>query len=164
MKRCIGCGELKQPSEFREDKRTRHGVSSYCLKCKPVYLDLDKKSQGHKRWYAENRDVIYTSIRDKVIAAVRAHQKANPNKVRTWHSNRRARIRGNGGTITEKEWKDLCDKYDNKCLCCERNDMPLTLDHVIPIDSGGPNVIANAQPLCGSCNSRKGTKTTDYRP
>lgn len=65
-------------------------------------------------------------------------------------------------TSTELEWLDLCNKYNNRCLCCgEKN--KLTVDHVIPISKGGMNTIDNIQPLCGSCNSKKNNKEIDYR-
>ena len=67
------------------------------------------------------------------------------------------------GFYTEKEWLDLCFKYENKCLCCKKI-KPLEADHVIPVSKGGTNWLYNIQPLCHSCNTSKGNRrTTDYR-
>jgi len=48
------------------------------------------------------------------------------------------------------------------CLCCGDSER-VTLDHVIPIHCGGLNEIENLQTLCKSCNSKKNTRTIDYR-
>lgn len=67
------------------------------------------------------------------------------------------------GTFTQEQWVLLLEQYGNKCLSCERDDVVLTQDHIIPLSQGGINEITNIQPLCGPCNSSKGTKTIDYR-
>lgn len=76
---------------------------------------------------------------------------------------RRARKRSASGTYTVAEWEELCAKYGNHCLACGRDDVPLTVDHVIPLSQGGANDISNLQPLCLSCNCSKNTRTIDYR-
>lgn len=48
------------------------------------------------------------------------------------------------------------------CGACGAN-KKLQIDHVIPVSVGGTSDIANLQLLCGSCNSKKGDKTIDYR-
>ena len=48
------------------------------------------------------------------------------------------------------------------CLKCGATES-LSLDHVIPLASGGDNGIDNLQTLCKSCNSAKGNTTKDYR-
>lgn len=63
---------------------------------------------------------------------------------------------------TKAEWQTLCTLYGNRCVACGRK-RPLTADHVIPFSAGGNDDISNIQPLCQSCNSKKGVKTTDYR-
>lgn len=68
----------------------------------------------------------------------------------------------NGGSHTQAEWAALCAAYGERCACCHRK-RPLTKDHVIPVSRGGSNDIGNLQPLCQSCNSRKGTRIIDYR-
>lgn len=70
-----------------------------------------------------------------------------------------------GGTYTTAEWHNLCKFYDFHCLMCNHQ-FPfekLTVDHIKPVSKGGTSFIFNVQPLCQSCNSRKGTKEIDYR-
>lgn len=66
------------------------------------------------------------------------------------------------GMFTRQEWLGLLDFYDHRCLACGVTDR-LSADHVIPLSRGGSNTIDNIQPLCKPCNSRKATKTIDYR-
>ena len=76
---------------------------------------------------------------------------------------RRKNVKSNGGDYSVQEWLDLCSRYGNKCLCCGRDDVALTVDHVVPLSKGGSNDIANIQPLCKSCNSKKRVSVIDYR-
>jgi hypothetical protein len=89
--------------------------------------------------------------------------KEHPEKNREYSRNRRALKKGVGGKITAREWNGLCEKYGNKCLCCGRNDVFLTMDHIVPIVLGGTHTVDNVQPLCQTCNGRKFIKVIDYR-
>lgn len=53
-------------------------------------------------------------------------------------------------------------KYGRRCLCCGSVEK-LSLDHVVPIQKGGLDIVENLQPLCISCNSKKGVQIIDYR-
>jgi 5-methylcytosine-specific restriction endonuclease McrA len=57
----------------------------------------------------------------------------------------------------------LCARYGWLCLWC-LEERPLERDHVYPRSRGGLDLLGNLQPLCRSCNSRKGTKFLDFRP
>lgn len=75
---------------------------------------------------------------------------------------RHARLRANGGRHTAQEWQALCAQYKGRCAACGKK-RPLTKDHVVPVYFGGSDDISNLQPLCKYCNSKKGTRTIDYR-
>lgn len=51
---------------------------------------------------------------------------------------------------------------DKKCLKCGAVEY-LTIDHIVPVSSGGSNHHANLQCLCRKCNSIKGDYPEDYR-
>lgn len=115
----------------------------------------EKMHEKSKKYYENNKE----KVRTEKVKWIAAHPGAN----RQWSQARRARILGNGGTITGQQWIDMCARFDNKCLCCGAIGVRLELDHVVPLKLGGVNTIENAQPLCRSCNGKKGIKHIDYR-
>lgn len=77
---------------------------------------------------------------------------------------RRARITQVGGSFTLGEWTNLKAQYNWTCPDCLKKEpeIKLTIDHIVPVSKGGSNNIENIQPLCGSCNSKKGTKIIHF--
>ena len=80
---------------------------------------------------------------------------------RSWTKNKhnRLRILAEGSHVWE-EWEGLKKKHGYACVMCGRKepDIKLTIDHITPISRGGTDWISNIQPLCQSCNSRKGKR------
>jgi len=129
----------------------------------------DKVKAYQRKYHAKYPNKIkvrqreyYISHREEHIARTRRYQAENPDVVRASSAKRRSRKSGAGGSFTAQDWQALCEKHDNKCLCCGKK-KPLTHDHIIPVSKGGSSNIENIQPLCKSCNSRKYTRIIDYR-
>lgn len=183
MKRCYTCYQIKVLSEFylfHDNGKQR--VTSSCKECTKkqsrIYYAKDPV-KGHERtnnYRANNIENVREINRKaqqkyqaanlkKVVEKNRKWHAANPGKYTEEEAKRRARKKGNGGIITAQEWQALKKHYNDTCLCCKRREpeIKLTLDHVMPLVLGGKNIIKNAQPLCGSCNSRKNKKNIDYR-
>jgi 5-methylcytosine-specific restriction endonuclease McrA len=137
-----------------------------------AHKDLMKEKA--RKWQYDNYHADIDKARLKVK---KSHRKRRVNDPITVHQldivykhARRARKRKSGETFTAWQWFELCNHYGWKCLCCGNTIIVLQLlgdtltpDHVIPLSKDGPNNISNIQPLCKSCNSKKGTKCTDYR-
>lgn len=79
------------------------------------------------------------------------------------HQNWRARFHGYPGRLHVDEWIDMLCYFGGTCLRCDNGTKIPVLDHVVPLSRGGSNSIANAQPLCLPCNSRKKDGYVDYR-
>lgn len=73
---------------------------------------------------------------------------------------REAILKGAMGSHTFEEWIEVKKQFGNRCAMCgiHESEAPLTQDHIVAITKGGTNDIGNIQPLCRSCNSRKGNR------
>jgi len=134
----------------------REKIAEYMKTYKIQYRakHLEKRRAYSRRYYAEHREERLAYYREW---AAENRDVANAAKI-----NYRTRKVNSEGSFTAQEWQQLCEKYDNKCLCCS-SDGPLEADHVVPLSKGGSSYIDNIQPLCRLCNSRKRDKTIDYR-
>jgi len=115
----------------------------------------DRVRDGKIKWVNENRE------KRRVIS--NNWKKRNRDKCNALDRIRETRTSGAGGSHTAQEFRALCEQYNNRCLKCGRDDVPMTADHIIPVSRGGTSNIDNIQPLCQSCNSSKQDKIADYR-
>lgn len=81
--------------------------------------------------------------------------------IKIWECHKRAGEYGVTNTLTVEQWKQVLERYGDRCLKCGAADVGP--DHVVPMSAGGGNEMKNIQPLCSACNKRKGAKTEDYR-
>lgn len=144
---CPACEQAKPLDEFSPFSRSINGRS--CTKC---------RSKSAIQWRASNREQVRQNERD---ATKQPHRRAA-----SAQKSRRRRVTKAGlpGNHTAKEWADLCDKFENRCVRCGKTG-PLTVDHVVPISlPGSTDFISNIQPLCSTCNTSKLNRhSNDYR-
>jgi 5-methylcytosine-specific restriction endonuclease McrA len=57
--------------------------------------------------------------------------------------------------------KNILRRDGHRCLYCGRGDIPLTLDHVVPLSRGGEESWENLVCACVKCNNRKGDRTPE---
>jgi 5-methylcytosine-specific restriction endonuclease McrA len=57
--------------------------------------------------------------------------------------------------------KNILRRDGHRCQYCGRSDIPLTLDHVIPLSRGGEDTWENLVCACVRCNNRKGDQTPE---
>ena len=67
-------------------------------------------------------------------------------------------------TIPRAVRRRIIDRQSGLCMYCGVNLQRLNvnqrhIDHMDPVERGGPDVEENMQGLCGRCNSRKGVQT-----
>lgn len=149
--KCTRCTHDRRRRRYRADPE---GAKEYARLWKQANAEAVKKS--NRRWRQENWEA------EKESARRRYQAKPEADAAKKHH--RRTRKTAAGGSFTASEWKACKEHFGNKCVCCGRDDVKLTADHVIPVSKGGSSNIDNIQPLCGPCNSRKWDKTVDYRP
>lgn len=118
------------------------------------------------KWMAENKEQRAISAAawraanaEHVKASYAKWEAENPDIRRTINRNRRARIRGNGGTLSKGLDAKLFALQRGLCACCKQ---PLgddyNTDHIMPLALGGPNTDNNMQLLRKKCNLQKKAK------
>lgn len=144
------------------------------LSLKRVQVALDILFSTPNKLYRTTEGNISNSIaedtlstmRDRREVAVRTGQvgaDAKWKKSRQQQQQRQNRMNEarQQGTHSDLEWGLLVEFCGGKCLGC--GNPKYGKDHIKPIHAGGSDGIENIQPLCKTCNSKKGSSVQDHR-
>lgn len=182
MGRCKSCVKARGRKNRRERaeqyaryERSRASLPHRVEACRKYQEEHKEQIAQYKKiWTANNKERVdaskrsyYELEREEVIARSKKWAEGNPEEVRRTKANnrrkRRAAKHASHGSFTAEEFKELCERYGNKCLACGDAEAVLEADHVVPLTKGGSDNISNIQPLCGSCNRKKFVNIIDYR-
>jgi Restriction endonuclease len=137
---CSTCKKDQDVQCFSKDKRRPLGIRSRCKAC----VRLDNTKYRKRNLISEKKRIA-------------DYKKLKKHHINALNSKRRTNKYGNGGKHTAQEWLDKMTAYNNICAICKLA-KPLTKDHIIPLSKGGTDNIDNIQPLCQTCNSKKGNR------
>ena len=66
------------------------------------------------------------------------------------------------GSLAGYETKEsLLEKYDRTCAYCDKTDVRLQIEHIVPRSKGGTDRVSNLTLACERCNQRKGNRPVE---
>ena len=116
-------------------------------------------SETYKAAHKAEIKAYYLEHRDIMLARANRWRADNKESLKIYDARRGAALRGADSHIWNFQMAAL---QSDTCQACGSHE-PLQFDHIIPITQGGTSDVWNLQMLCKSCNTSKGTGTTDYR-
>lgn len=178
--------EYRRKDRERAARRMAELLASDCPEDKAKLARKRKKHrEADRRYWRGNPEAKLATSRkyrrnnlEKVRAAARAYYARETERYSQYHKKyratekgkaqrcgceqrRRARKKGALCTVTPAEVANLLESA-TCCIYCEANfsnELRPTLEHKIPLSRGGDHTLDNLAVACGSCNSRKGSKT-----
>ena len=129
----------------------------------------DKMRESTKRWYQANRDkkLEYNKQwnkdnRDKTFEHWKRYRQSPQGQVTQFNGRQRRRAKEEqlGTGITKDQWLEMMKFFDWKCAYSGETLTKDTgsVDHIVPLNSNGDNMIWNMVPMTRSLNSSKQDK------
>lgn len=132
------------------------------LRCATCVLAQKKTpAEKCKSWRAGRSPEQVGKAKVSNVKSTARYRRNHPDRRLEVKRNRRA-AKLSTGVVTKEDWDRVLEAADHKCVACAST-RKLTMDHIVPLVKGGPHTVANIQPLCHSCNSKKNVKDHDYR-
>ena len=118
-------------------------------------------------WRAENQELLaasgqtyYMANRPTILAKSKVYRTTHLLEILSRNARRRAREKNAPlNDLTHAQWLEIQTAQNHRCYYCgKRRKGKLTRDHLTPLSKGGAHTLHNVIAVCGSCNSRKGTR------
>lgn len=142
-------------SEFHKSRHTIDGKYGHCKECVSTRMRIYHMKNA-KRNYERTRKWV-TENPEKTRAYKAAWKKRNPQKELASVQRRNAIKRGLPSGFTVKDWQEIQEFFDYRCIYCGKPDV-LQQDHFLPVALGGGYIRGNIAPSCCLCNTTKSSK------
>jgi 5-methylcytosine-specific restriction endonuclease McrA len=114
-----------------------------------------------RAFYWQKAAEAYATDPEKYRARIARWRAKNPDHAKVSYQRYRTRKNAAGGSFTVEDVQRLQVIQGNMCVVCDAlfDEVPMTIDHVLPVSRGGSSDPSNLQLLCDPCNKRKNAKT-----
>lgn len=131
-----------------KDKKRKEINREQLRECQKLWYEKNKelRSEQNKQWYQENKK--HKNELNKIWKV------ANREKTRLYGQKREALKRQLPATLTLEQWEQIKKDFNYKCAYCGQ-ELPLTVEHFIPLSHNGELSHNNILPVCLSCNCSK---------
>lgn len=156
--------ELERKRQWYQDNREKQ------LEYNKQYRkdNKDKILEYQKQWHKDNPEYAkqyYQENRKKKLEYIKQYRQTPQGQIVQFNRNQKRRAKEQQGTgITKDQWLDMMKFFDWKCaysgeyLGGNDNSFNRTIDHIVPLNSDGDNMIWNCVPMTRSLNSSKCAK------
>jgi hypothetical protein len=170
---CLECEEyfpMTNEYFYKNNSNKKDGLNTYCIPC--VFKRAQKWVDDHPKKYKEQKlrkvanktDIQRQRSRDaakknREEGYTKRYQQEHKDKIHKYNKDRQTHKQHD---ITDQEWFDCLDFFNNTCAYCglsERDQVKLYGEqfHKEHVDHNGSNYIDNCVPSCTSCNTSKHT-------
>ena len=129
----------------------------------------EKIAEQKKQWYEANKEKEHErqkryreANKEKIAEYNKQYRQSPQGQVVSFNRQQRRRIKEEqqGDGITKDQWQEMMSFFDWKCAYSGEtlSKDNRSIDHIVPLNSNGDNMIWNMVPMLRSLNSSKNTK------
>lgn len=171
MKACTKCGEIKDISLFKTDKKGKDGKAAQCKECNKKYrlANKDQISEYNKKYYYADQEKAVNRVREYYFANHEERKQANSERKkrkRAYYTSKQMerearKINATPSWVTQEDKKTIEAKYAMAKWLSEVVGVLYHVDHIIPLrgkNVSGLHVPDNLRIITAEENMRKGNR------
>ena len=162
-KLCPTCRVEKSAECFGTNPSSKDGLRNECKDCRNAKTRFKYETDSDFRENESVRAAVnYQKDRVYILERGKKWAQENPDKKIESVHRRIARLYGQVEFDLPKDFiKILIEKQNHHCIYCARDNVQLTVEHMLPLSRGGKHCFSNIVLACTTCNFSKNNKTLE---